>query len=242
MTAAATPARVGVVATVETAAAWAAAIRGLGLTVVAAPFARVATPRDPARATMALSSKRHDLVFATSSNAVRFLPADVGFGRAAAAVGAKTARALRERGFRVDFEGAAGAASLAKSVAAAGAPRAVLWLRGERAREEGAAALRAAGFAVDEVETYRTEPLAEFPSTVAGLGTPAAWVVGSPAAVDALAAAGALAPSTPCVAAGETTAAALRDAGISSVEVASEPTPDAIAQAVRSAIGATSAG
>jgi uroporphyrinogen-III synthase len=226
------PARVAVVATVEAAAAWVAAIRQTGIVATAAPFARVTTPRDPSRVAMALGSRRHALVLATSSNAVRFVPADVGFGRAAAAVGVKTAKALRDRGFRVEVQGDAGAESLARAIVASGPPRSVLWLRGERAREEGVEILRAAGFVVDEVESYRTEPVPDFAATIAALGTPSAWVLGSPAAVEALAGTGALSDPVSCVAVGETTAAALHAAGVPAVAVAAEPTPEAIATAV----------
>src|SRR5207245_2215411 len=146
----------------------------------------------------------HDLVLATSGNAVRFLPRDGGRGRAAVAVGAATARALRERGFRVEGEGEEGAESLARALAASGPRRRGLWLRGERAREEGIAVLRAAGWSVDEVVTYRVETDREFAAVLRVVGGVGVCVCGSPAAVEALGTAADVGPAVSFVAVGET--------------------------------------
>src|SRR5262249_1834577 len=115
-----------------------------------------------------------------SANAVRYLPRDVGQGRSAAAVGAGTAAALREVGFSIEAEGRSGVGALASALAASRPSARVLWLRGERAREDGAAALAAAGWAVEEVVTYRTRAVPGFARAVGEIGTVDAWVFGSP--------------------------------------------------------------
>ncbi|MCC7140068.1 MAG: uroporphyrinogen-III synthase [Planctomycetes bacterium] len=235
---AARPRPVVVVATEETAAAWARSVEAAGRAAVALAFARAAPPADLGAVTRALAQA--DLVLATSANAARYLPAGVGGGRPAAAVGAATARALEAVGFRVDVRGDGGAEALARALVRSRARGRVLWLRGERAREDGAAVLRDAGFVVDEVVAYAVEDDVAFPAAVRATAA-AAYVVGSPAAARALAAAVSLA-GVPCVAVGDATAQALRAEGADDVSVASRPTAADLARAVEARLSRGGAG
>ena len=119
----------------------------------------------------------------------------------------------------------------------------VLVPRAEEGRPEAREVLRAAGAEVVDVIAYRTSPVPpNDPSVVEGgqlLSHRAAEVVCAvfaPSQVDALAAiVGPLADiHATFVAIGETTAAALRARGVSSVAVAPTPTPEGIAIAVAS--------
>mgnify|MGYP001010038280 CR=1 FL=1 len=167
-----------------------------------------------------------------------------------AAVGAKTRDALTEHHVHVDVTGDAGGAALAVAIRAATsvAEKRVLFPRAEGGREELASALGEAGAIVDVVDAYRHVPASDAARAVlAALGGvvdgahPGVLVVTSArrahAIFDALgdAAAQRLA-SLAVVAIGETTAAALRERGASSVHVVAEPTPGAVVATVRSLV------
>jgi uroporphyrinogen-III synthase len=117
----------------------------------------------------------------------------------------------------------------------------VLVPRAEDGRTEAIEILRAAGAEVVDVIAYRTEPTPPGDSACApgaallARGEAAVTCLFAPSQVAALAAhAGPLgAVATRFCAIGETTAAALRQGGVSSVSVAPTPTPEGIAQAVR---------
>ena len=178
--------RVVVVATEETARRWARGIRDAGVAAVACGWSTVADATDPGAVSRALAAGGFDLVLLTSANALRSVPAGAGEGIRAAAVGDRTAREATRLGFCVDVVGRAGAEALAKRLVREGPPGRVLWLRGETALEGGASILRAAGTAVTEVVAYRTTEVEGLAAALARLGPASAYVVGSPAAAQAL--------------------------------------------------------
>jgi uroporphyrinogen-III synthase len=149
-----------------------------------------------------------------------------------------------------------GAAAVEPARALAG--RRVLLPRAEEGRDEAALALRAAGARVDELVVYRTVPRSPPPATAAsphdagaaadlrfalerwGAAEVAVAALFAPSQVAALerllASRGLSLAGSPALfaAIGDTTAAALRAAGVARVVVASAPTPEAMANAVAS--------
>ncbi len=230
---------VAVVATEETATAWAKTLSAHGIAAAALPWGVAAPPPDPEAPARALAHGGHDLVFLTSANAVRFLPEGAGRGHVAAAVGEATAEAARASGFHVVETGRTNAEDLARMLAATPPARRVLWLRGEVAREAGQEVFAAAGWSVLPVVAYRTRPLPGFGDLVHAFGVPCAWVVGSPAAAAALLLAlgedefPPHAGGPPVVVPGEATALSLRVVGRVSPTVAASPSIDAIEAALR---------
>ncbi len=177
-----------VVATEETAQEMARALVAAGVPARPCPWAEVVAPPDAAALERGLAAPEVEVLLLTSANAVRFAaPGHLG-GRKAACVGAATAAAAREAGCEVAWVGTAGGKALAIDLILARKPAHALWLRGERAKEEGAAKLRAAGWTVDEVIAYATRPRADLAATLAAVPAPRAFLVGSPAAGEALAA------------------------------------------------------
>jgi len=231
--------RVVVVATEEAASRWARGIRDGGVPAVACPWSTVAEPLDPLAASVALARRDFDLVFLTSARALRFLAPGSGTGLRAAAVGERTAREARRQGFLVEATGRGGAEALAKRLVRGSPPRRALWLRGETALETGAEALLAAGWAVFEAVSYRTVEVPALSEALARLGTPSAYVVGSPAAARALGRA--LGPDAfpppaggpPVVVVGESTALAARAPGRPEPVVAGSVEVDGILGALR---------
>src|SRR5262249_2600991 len=115
----------------------------------------------------------------------------------------------------------------------------VLLPRAEDGRVEALDILRAAGVDVVDVIAYRTVPDSSGAARGADLlraGQAAICAVFAPSQVTALAGIVCAIPAlaTRFCAIGETTAAALLTAGVASVAVAPTPTPEGIAQAVRS--------
>ena len=131
-----------------------------------------------------------------------------------------------------------GAALARALVAARPGARRVLVPRAEDGRDEAIEILRAAGIEVDPIDAYRTVAVdAEDPTVARGravLATGAAVVcVFAPSQVTALDRISPLrAIAAPFVAIGETTATALRAAGVIDVAVAESPTPEGMARAV----------
>ena len=195
-------ARVLVVASEDTAAAWASRLLDEGVSALALPWSTIAAGPDVERAAGALraaamadmagaAASRHPVVILTSVNGVRFLPARVGEGLSAVVVGTATARAARDAGFVADAgpaaDSAAGFASVARTLLAKSrVPRTALWLRGDVAMREGVELLAAAGWQVDEFVTYVATPRPAFAADVRGAMPARTWVVGSPAAARAL--------------------------------------------------------
>ncbi|MBP9084950.1 MAG: uroporphyrinogen-III synthase [Kofleriaceae bacterium] len=170
------------------------------------------------------------------------------------AVGAATQRALAEHGIAATVAELANAAGLAATIVAQltahrrigrGAPARVLLPRAEDGRVEAGITLRSVGLIVDEVIAYRTLPraaasLSQLETqllTELRTGAIAALCIFAPSQVAALATLLGTAPNLPpniaqrFIAIGETTAQALRHAGITHVTVAQAPTPQALAAA-----------
>lgn len=178
-----------VVATEETARELALALVAAGVPARACPWAEVVPPTDPDALDRALAAPGFELLILTSANAVRFVPPARLAGRHAACVGAATAAAARKAGCVVDEVGKAGARALAIELIVTQKPGHALWLRGERAKDEGAAKLRAAGWTVNEAVAYATRPRADLAAAVSAVAAPRAFLVGSPAGGEALASA-----------------------------------------------------
>lgn len=175
-----------VVATEETARELALALVAAGVPARPCPWAEVVPPPELAALERALAAPAIDLLILTSANAVRFVPPARLAGRHAACVGAATAAAARKAGCVVDEVGTAGAGALAVELILERRPAHALWLRGERAKDEGAAKLRAAGWTVHEAVAYATRPRADLAAAVSAVAAPRAFLVGSPAGGEAL--------------------------------------------------------
>jgi uroporphyrinogen-III synthase len=221
------------VLTREDVEAYAAALATLGVEVIAMPVTRIEAldvelPPGPFAA-----------VVIASRNAAAVLPAGT---QHVWVVGAATKTALEQRGIAaIHPDGVHDGASLARALIAAQNVRGarVLVPRAEQGRTEAIELLRAAGADVVEVVAYRTHAVTVDDPTLragrAALERGALCCVFSPSQVAALAAIVPLS-SLRCAAIGETTAAALRAAGVTP-DVAASPTPDGLAQTVRAMLG-----
>ncbi len=234
----------------ERAAPYCAALARLGLRALAMP---VTTTEELATEELAaaLAELRADDVVALASARAAELVARALAGRALGAgqlwvVGEATALPLRRAQQPVQVAAGASAMGLAEAILAArpAAGLRVLLPRAAQGREEAACALREAGAEVRELEVYRSVPA---PPTSPELAEPLArWAAGevavlavfAPSQVAALvelAARAGRAFATPGLlfaAVGETTASALRSAGVRELVVAERPTPEAMAKAV----------
>lgn len=183
----------------------------------------------------------YDYVVATSARAVADVPVT---SARIWAVGPATQAAFAARGWTAEcppgvIDGASLAAAMIKDDGWITACR-VLVVRAQDGRPDVVDALRQVAALVDEVITYRTLPTPhDDPQLAAGAalmrgGKAAITVVFAPSQVAALSSlVGALGKlSTRFVAIGETTAAALRSAGVSHPLVAATPTPAGIASAL----------
>jgi uroporphyrinogen-III synthase len=229
----------------ETAAPYAAALAGLGLEVVAMAVTRTAPARDPDELVRAVLRGGFAAIVVASARAAAALAA--ARGQAALpevwAVGQATARALAAAGISArvppvarDAEAVAQAMLADRSLAG----QRVLVPRAEGGRDEAIAALRAAGVEVEAVVAYRTVAAAAGdPAVARGLellrrGEAAVCAVFAPSQVAALdALVGIRRIAAPFAAIGQTTAAALREAGATAIAVAGAPTPEGLANAVR---------
>ncbi len=233
--------------------AYAAALAGLGLEVVAMPVTEQrASPADHAALVAAVSSGSFTAVLVASAHAAEGLAAALASTVIPAselgeiwAVGPATAGALAAA--RLDAhhpDSVTGGAELARALVAAHglAGRRVLVPHAEDGRPEALAILRAAGADVVDVVAYRTiARAADHPDVAAGRallidGGAAVCAVFAPSQVHALleivGGARALAAlATQFVAIGETTGAALRAAGVEP-RIARSPTPAGLAEAV----------
>ncbi|MEO7735346.1 MAG: uroporphyrinogen-III synthase, partial [Kofleriaceae bacterium] len=179
----------------------------------------------------------HDAIVCASARAAEAL------GRPRApvwAVGPATARRLAELGIAAIAppdvrDGATLAAAMIARGGIAGAR--ILVPRAEDGRDDAIAILRAAGVEVDAITAYRTVAVAgDAPELARGLAVlrdAAVCALFAPSQVTAL---DALVPiraiAARLVAIGQTTAAALREAGAAAVAVADAPTPEGLAKAV----------
>lgn len=227
------------------AAPYAAALSPLGLEVVAMPVTRTAPARDPGELVRAVERGGYAAIVIASVNAAAALA--VARGHAALpevwAVGQASARALAAAGIpalvpSVARDGTTLAAALVADRALAG--HRVLVPRAEDGRDEAIEILRAAGAEVDAIAAYRTVAAdASDPGLAAGLdllrraevAVCAVFAPSQVAALDALVGIPGIAARFAAI--GETTAAALRRAGVAVVAVAESPTPEGLANAVR---------
>jgi len=159
------------------------------------------------------------------------------------AVGPATRRALEIAKLPAHCpDGVRDGVELARALVARGvAGQRILVPRAEEGRTEPLEILRAAGAEVIDVVAYRTvpapvdDPLLARGKELLATGGAAVCCVFAPSQVHALAQLVDLrAARAKFCAIGETTAAAVRDAGIPDVAVAPAPTPEGMAQAVRS--------
>jgi uroporphyrinogen-III synthase len=219
------------------AAAYASELAPLGLEVVAMPV----TTYESVAADLAVPA---DFIAVASSRAAHELArAGVPSGQVWA-VGPATQRTLAEAGITAIVpDGVRDGGDLARALAPHVSGKRVLVPRAEDGRPELRDELRRAGAEVIDVIAYRTLPVdANDPSVLEGgkllFHSPfeVVCVVFAPSQAQALASiVGPLADiHATFVAIGETTAAALRAHGVTSVAVAPTPTPEGIALAVRS--------
>ena len=151
----------------------AALLRERGAEPVMIPTIELRPPRDPAAVERALGSlAAYGWVAFTSANGVhRAWTALTGMGKDArafgssrlAAIGPATAEALLTHGLRADvvareFRGEGLATEILAALGEGAAPRRVLLLRAQEARDVLPEALRAAGCEVDIVAAYETRP------------------------------------------------------------------------------------
>ena len=221
--------------------AYASILAPLGLDVVAMPVTRTAAPADPVALERALKTP-WDIIVVASPRAAAELRRVVTSPAVIWAVGPATQRTLGPLASHVPA-GVRDSVELAEHLIASGVQgKRILVPRAEDGRLEGIEMLRNAGAHVVDVIAYRT--VAVSPDDVSltqgrellRTGTAALCCLFAPSQVTALATiVGPLsALATRFCAIGETTAAALRSAGVSDVAVASSPTPEGMAQAVRS--------
>ncbi|MDO9693351.1 MAG: uroporphyrinogen-III synthase [Candidatus Latescibacteria bacterium] len=208
--------------------AWREALAAAGATVLELPLLRYAALTPPA----GVDPAAFDWILFTSPQGVHAF-ADTGLSPGGARIGALgggTAAVLADHGWRDGLNARCrDGAELARAFVAAGAAPARVLLPGpDRRLSEPAAGLRAAGCTVVEWPLYRTEaiPAGELPRDPFAEGDLVFFA--SPSAVGAFAEAYALRP--PCVAIGETTAAAARAVGFDPL-VADAPDLSAMARA-----------
>lgn len=240
----------------------AAALAAAGARVVPCPMVEIVDPEDDgaALAAAARSLERYDWVAFTSANAVRRLAAAlaaVGPGAQAAlarlrlaAVGAATADALGAMDLvpRLVADPPS-AARLGEQFPEAPRPgAAVLFPASASAMRTLPDALRAKGWAVDEVTAYRTVPAPPPPGAlVAELAAASAVTFASPSAVRAYVSAraddGRALPVPPVVACiGPVTAEAARAVGLAPAIVARRASGPELAGALARALGGTGGG
>jgi len=155
-----------------------------------------------------------------------------------AAVGRATAAALHEGGLEAALVGdGSGGASLARQISDAFAPAQLLVVAAQEGRREFAEELGARGWRVTSVAGYATVATEVTAQDRANLLSAHVVVVASPSAVGNYMALGpARGEGQSFVAIGETTASALREAGLAKVVVADAPTDVALAEAVVRAV------
>jgi uroporphyrinogen-III synthase len=238
----------------DAAAPYAAALAPLGLTAVAMPVTKFDPASDEDRAKLATAAThpgRYDAILVASPRAAEALIAAMGgdvtnlWGAGAPkvwAIGAATQAALARAGVTAAVPPKADAAGLAEAVIAGGMARRVLLPRAEGGRDEGIAALEAAGATVDAITAYRTVAVGlDDPLIADGLAAldrgPALVALFAPSQVSALdtilAARGSSLATLGCplVAIGATTAAAITSAGATLAAAAEAPTPEGMAKA-----------
>lgn len=249
----------------DAAAPYAAALETLGLATIAMPVTKFDPANEDDRAKLATAAThldRFDAILIASPRAAEALLAAMGgdvtglWGAGAPkvwAIGAASQAALARAGITAAVPAKADAAGLADAVIAGGLARRILLPRAEGGRDEGIAALEAAGATVEAITAYRTVPVAvDDPVIADGLaaldrGSPALVALFAPSQVTALeailASRGGLSLATlpcPLVAIGATTAAAITAAGATVAATAESPTPEGMAKAAAAVYPSTS--
>ncbi len=222
-----------------------------GARVLEVPMISFADPEDAGAALRAAVATvaTYDWVLFTSATAVRrFVPLlrdgrTLG-GARLAAVGPATARALARYRLVADLvPEVASAEHLAAALARVPGGRRALYPRAAEVRPLFLAALHEAGWTVDEVVAYRTLPAAPPDDALAAqLGGADAVTFASGSAVAAYlemrtSSGSKLAVPKVVACIGPSTAEAAREAGLTGVVEAEAPTPEAMVQAVRAALG-----
>lgn len=154
--------------------------------------------------------------------------------RTAYAVGPKTAESLRALSFDVQGEETGTATELAEYIADSDPPAPLLFLCGNRRRDDLPEGLRAAGVAFEELVVYETRAREDLSLPPPAEGR---WLVFfSPSGLEAVRRAkrGPLSAYR-CAAIGPTTAASLKEAGLEPEAVAASPTPEGVLEAIRAA-------
>jgi uroporphyrinogen-III synthase len=143
-------------------------LRALGHEVMMAPLFTIRP-----RPTMDIAERPYAAVAFTSANAVRMIAAHAALERLktlpAYTVGPQSAAEARRAGFANVIEGGGDARALIDSIANRAAPGGgpILYLSGNEISVDIAGGLAAAGFAVDRVVAYDTEPVGALPTDVA---------------------------------------------------------------------------
>ena len=233
---------------VDGASPYEAALEALGFATLTMPVTRTAPPEDPDELVRAMERGGYRAIVCASARAAGAIIKAKGHTPIPEvwAVGPATARVLAEAHLSpIVPEGVKDGASLARAILAAHpndlAHKHVLVPRAEEGRDELVQILRDAGVIVDDIVAYRTLPVAANDPAIAqgkqllANGQAAICCVFAPSQVAALnTLVGIRAIRTQFVAIGDTTAAALRDAGAKRIAVAETPTPEGIAKAVAS--------
>ncbi len=237
---------------IDQAPALSLALRRAGASVVSLPCIVVSGPADGGKALDWAMREvgGYEWVAFTSSNAVKGFLAKLDDARKLAgvrlaAVGTKTAAALEEEHLVADLVSEVSSAS--GLVVAMGSPTGrgrVLFCRASDALPTLAYGLRAAGWSVDEVETYTTSVARRddgvTPDAVEQARSADAAVFASPSAVRgfvSLLGSGRRPPVAVCI--GETTGAEARDAGFEIVAIAQEASDAGLVSAVVAAHSAS---
>ncbi|NVB79358.1 MAG: uroporphyrinogen-III synthase [Kofleriaceae bacterium] len=231
---------------------YAAQLAPLGLDVVAMPVTRTAPAADPNALARALAAEDYAAILVASPRAAHELARAAQATSALSevwAVGPATKRALEIAKLPAQHPAdVRDGVELAKTLVTRRdlAGKRVLVPRAEEGRVEALEVLRKAGAIVVDVVAYRTVAVApDDPSLAPGAdllvaGRAAVCAMFAPSQVAALAAVVSARGrsiadlATRFCAIGETTASAARNAGIREVAVAPAPTPEGMAQAVRS--------
>lgn len=215
-----------------------------GLDAIAMPVTRSEPPADAGALARAIAAGGYAAIVCASARAAHALA--VARGHTALpevwAIGPATERALAAAGIpAITPPEARDGATLARALVAARslAGTRVLVPRAEAGRDDAIEILRAAGAEVDAITAYRTVAVAsDDPAIARGrelleTGAAAICAVFAPSQVAALAQIVPLpAIATRFIAIGETTARALRDAGVAVAAVAQSPTPEGMAGAL----------
>lgn len=214
----------------------------VGVRAVCTPVLAFTFPNDDALRSRLETPEAYGALIATSPRVGRALqrifdnngPSHAGWeGKRAYAVGPKTAEQLRSLSFDVAGEDTGTASALAERIVRDDPDRPLLFLCGNRRRDDLPNALNEAGITFEEQVVYETH-------TRTDLRLPApsgeSWLVFfSPSGLEAVQAADVPLAEYHCAAIGPTTADALRTVGVSPRAVADTPSPEGLVEAILTA-------